>query len=188
MAASEVEICNQALYLIGAERISSLTADSKEARICNDMYSVIRDQLLAAHPWNFAIRRAQYSAIDELPDGVFDWDYAFELPANCLRVVGIDDPEEPWAREADYLYTNYSPVSVKFIEKITSVDKFSPMFTKALAYAIAVEIGPHITQSPTLFERLEKKAEHTIRECRSFDAQEGSVTVPDASDFINIRA
>ncbi len=188
MAGSEVEICNQALYLIGAERISSLSADSKEARICNDMYSVVRDQLIASHPWNFCIKRAQYSAIDELPDGVYDWDYAFELPADCMRITSIDDPEEPWAREADYLYANYTPISIRYIQKVTSVDKFSPMFTKALAYALALEIGTHITQSPTLFERLMKKADDVIRECRSFDGQEGSVTVPDASDFINIRA
>lgn len=59
MATNSVEICNNALTLIGTRRITSLSDPSKEARACNDNYDICRKALLRSHPWNFAMTRVE---------------------------------------------------------------------------------------------------------------------------------
>ena len=50
--ASVVDICNSALNLLGASTISSLTEDSKNARLCNQRYEPIRNRMFRSHAWN----------------------------------------------------------------------------------------------------------------------------------------
>ena len=54
---SVVDICNEAMDLLGAATITALTENSKEARLCNRRFETVRDQVLRAHPWNAAITR-----------------------------------------------------------------------------------------------------------------------------------
>ena len=44
--ASVVEICNGSLNQLGATTILSLTEDSKNARLCNQRYTQVRDSVL----------------------------------------------------------------------------------------------------------------------------------------------
>ena len=57
--ASVVQICNSALNQLGASSITALTDDSKNARLCNERYTTIRDAVFRAHPWNCLIKRVQ---------------------------------------------------------------------------------------------------------------------------------
>ena len=55
---SVVDICNEAMDLLGAATITSLTENSKEARLCNRRFDTVRDTVLRSHNWNCAITRA----------------------------------------------------------------------------------------------------------------------------------
>ncbi len=55
---SVVDICNEAMDLLGAATITALTENSKEARLCNRRFSTVRDATLRSHSWNCAIARA----------------------------------------------------------------------------------------------------------------------------------
>jgi hypothetical protein len=65
----KIDIDNKALRILGAPAItdSDLTNESNEsARILNDVYDSIRDEVLKEHPWNFAIKRATLTALGGL--------------------------------------------------------------------------------------------------------------------------
>ena len=49
---STVSIVNNALNIIGASNITELEENSKTARVMNQMYESIRDDVFRAHPWN----------------------------------------------------------------------------------------------------------------------------------------
>ena len=49
MASTFVSISNRALTLLGAQPITSLSDDTKEARSCNRMFEQSRDQVLRGH-------------------------------------------------------------------------------------------------------------------------------------------
>jgi hypothetical protein len=84
---SVVDICNEAMDLLGAATITSLTENSKEARLCNRKFELTRDAVLRAHPWNAAIARAELAANSVGP--AFGFTHQFQLPADpyCLRVL-----------------------------------------------------------------------------------------------------
>jgi hypothetical protein len=77
MATNDVEICNAALARIGAEAITSLTADAKNTdRMCNVFYAKTRDDLLKKYAWSFAkkatplVRTDLYDTSDDYSDEV----------------------------------------------------------------------------------------------------------------------
>ncbi len=188
MSAAAVDIVNDALVIVGASTITSLSDTSKEAVVMNSIYTKVRDQLLSSHPWNFAMDRlADVAADSNLPAGNWGWGYAFTLPANVLRVWEIDDEEESWVVESGILLANYAPISYRFIKKQTDTTKYSPYFERAFAYALALRSGFSLTQSATLIESLQKMAASSLAEARSYDAQENSLQQVEASDFLDIR-
>ena len=85
--ASVVDICNSALNLLGASTISSLTEDSKNARLCNQRYEPIRNRTFRSHAWNFATKRVQLAKDSTAP--VVEFANQYTLPSDCLRVLKV---------------------------------------------------------------------------------------------------
>jgi hypothetical protein len=144
---------------------------------------------LISHPWNFAVARIEIASDANLPTNWDDdiWTYSFTLASDVLRVLSIDDENEPWAVENGVLFANYDPVKIKYIKKETDTTLFSKSFEKALAYQLAYRICYAMTQSSTLLATLKEEADMALREARSYDAQESSPTTWDISDFTNQR-
>ena len=88
--ASEVDICNSALNMIGATNITSFTEDSKAARLCNQRYDFIRDRVFRSHNWNCLLTR--YSLHPTQLHPPFEFANQFTLPTDpfCLRPVNLD--------------------------------------------------------------------------------------------------
>ena len=86
---SVVDICNEAMDLLGAATITALTENSKEARLCNRRFETVRDSVLRAHPWNVAITRAALAKDSATP--AFGFTSQFTLPTDpfCLRVLSF---------------------------------------------------------------------------------------------------
>jgi hypothetical protein len=57
MASYDYDIANLALTRLGATPITSLDDGSRNATVINGIYSMLRDEVLRAHPWKFATRR-----------------------------------------------------------------------------------------------------------------------------------
>ena len=64
--ASVVDICNSALNLLGASTITTLTEDSKNARLCNQRYEPIRDRTFRSHAWNCLTKEFSLQKIVQL--------------------------------------------------------------------------------------------------------------------------
>jgi len=74
--ASNVDIANNALSILGGSTISSLTEDSKNARVCSQRFENVRNRIFRAHPWNCLIKRVQLAQnttapVIEFTDNVF---------------------------------------------------------------------------------------------------------------------
>ena len=74
MTTTKVNICNEALNMIGAKSIQSFDENTENARRCASIYDSSRKALLRMHPWSFAKKRVQLSPITTYPtlnDGEF---------------------------------------------------------------------------------------------------------------------
>lgn len=187
MASSAVEICNSALIKVGADRIVSLTEDNQRARLCNEQYEKHRDDLLRAHPWNFATKRVELAASTDEP--AFGFNYSYPIPSDCLRVLGTDlsDDDEYKIEASRRILTDASTLFIKYIYKVTEVGYMDPVFTECLAFKIASDIAYSLSGSASLAELLYKQYKDKLSEARSFDAQEGSADRIISDEWLNSR-
>jgi len=153
MAISETAICNMALGRIGAQRINDFgTATSNEGIQCRLQYEATRDALLRSHAWRFALARAELSANSTTP--AFEYDYQYDLPADCLRVVELYDSDSTFQLEGRRLLVNDETASIVYIRKVTDPTEFDSMFIKVLATALAVELVMPLTKGQPLRDRV----------------------------------
>lgn len=150
--ATETSICNSALAKLGCPQIVALTDASKHAQFCTQFYATTRDEVLAAHRWNFAMKRATLVATTA---PAFEWTYAYTLPTDCLRVIQLNGYETTETRgefsvEAGLLLTDESPAKIRYIAQITTASLFPTLFVEALATKLAANLAGPLTGSQTM--------------------------------------
>lgn len=177
MALTETAICNLALGHLGEGPISSINDDTTAARACLLHFEPCRDATLRAHRWNFAVERVK---LDDATAPAFGWDYQFDLPSDCLRVLEVNGSEEgdlisePWVVEGRKLLTDAYSANVVYVKQITDVTLFDPLFVEAFALRLAVALSEVIRGTTdktgellTAYERV------TAPLARRIDANEG---------------
>ena len=170
--ASEVDICNSALNMIGGSNIISLTEDSRAARVCNQRYNFVRDAVFRAHPWNCLIRRAELAADSDAP--AFEFSYQHTLPANCLRVLRPQDPDTVFKIEGRKILSNTTPFKFIYISRVTDANEYDQLLTEALAARLAADISYALVNSAALTQSLFAMYDAKLGEARFVDATEGT--------------
>ena len=122
--ASIVDIANNALNILGASTISSLTEDTKNARICNQRIENVRNRVFRSHPWNCLIKRVQLAQNSTAP--VIEYTYAYALPSDFLRVLKIHNgttdsvaSDMPYKVEGKNIITDEATVYLVYVSKDT---------------------------------------------------------------------
>lgn len=191
MSVSEVSICNKALGLLAQDQIISLTdPESIQADLCQRLYPSVRQEMLEAGDWSFAMKRAELAALSTAPE--FGWDYKSQLPSDTLRVVGVWDNtymtgRQEYRREEDTLLTNFSPVYVKYIFDLEDPNKFSPLFRKVLYTELAAQLCVPLTEDAKKEEMLTNRALFLLEEAEARDALQGSQERYAESRFFEVR-
>jgi hypothetical protein len=199
--ASQVDIANYALNLLGASNISSFDENSKAGRLVNQFYEGTRDSVFRSHPWNCLIRRAELAQETDTP--AFGYAYQYALPTNpyCLRVLEFSNgtlsyPQDNmtsnsggpvFAIEGRKLLTDEGTVKIKYVAKITDPQEYDVSLTQVIAARLAANIGYAITGSNSIVQMMYAKYDEEIKEARLNDATEGAPQRLEASDFIESR-
>ena len=172
--ASEVDICNSALNMIGASNIISLTEDSRAARVCNQRYEFVRDAVSRAHPWNCLIRRVSVAAESEAP--AFEFTHQHSLPADpyCLRVLRPQDIDTIFRVEGRKILSNTTPFAFIFIARVTDPNEYDQLLIETIAARLAADISYALVNSATLTQTLFALYDQKLSEARFVDATEGS--------------
>lgn len=168
--ASQVEIANLALNVIGEPPITSLTDEGKPARVMNLLFVPSRDAVLRLHPWNFAVRREVLAASATAP--AFGFTKAFILPSDYLRLLRLNDGRDEFQIEADGLLASVSTANLRYVARITDTAKFDPLFVTVLAAYLAAEAAMPITNSSAIEDRAKAAFREKLQEARSVDAME----------------
>ena len=83
MAATNIEICSDAIVELGGKPITDFAA-TQLAIDAGRLYTLEKSRLMRIHPWSFLRRQTILSVYATAP--LFDWSYAFKLPTSCIRV------------------------------------------------------------------------------------------------------
>ena len=186
--ASFVEITSNALRLLGDDPITSLTEDSERARLVNALYEEVRDEVTRAAMWNCAKDRQVLASLATTP--AFGWSFYHQLPSTCLRVVDVlsGDIRVEHELEGRKLMTDESSVNLIFLKKITDPNDMDSLFVGAYTAKLAAELAEPITGSRSLAEQMWQLYERKVREARTIDSQEGTVSNLDIQQLVDARA
>lgn len=163
--ASEVEVVNIGLTLLGESRIASLDDNTKPAREAKAIFTAVRDALLAKYNWNFAKERTALSALVSTP--AFQYSVEYQLPADCLRLVELNDyfvgidltdyrgsDTREYAIEGRKIKTNWAaPLNIKYIKRVTDASQFDPVFGTTMGARMAMDLCESLTQSDSKWQK-----------------------------------
>jgi hypothetical protein len=150
--ASQTDICNLALSILGKPTIASIADNSNAARVLGVEYDMVRRALLSGRPtWRFSIERASLPALTTSPvSGPFTTQYA--LPSDCLKIMQVGDmypgldlsdyrlgpTDADYSLEGGNLLCDYgSPLSLVYVGDITNTALFHPWFVVYFAAELA---------------------------------------------------
>ena len=183
MAASVVDICNQALYLLGQSAITALDEGTRPATICTLLWPEVRDMVLSDHPWNCAIHRDELAQSTTDPEYEYSYQYALPTDPYCLRVLSTSnddyvdsngDPAYPWKVEGRYLLTDADTVKIRYIKRVTDVTQYPPFLVTAMAAKLASELAFPITRNLNIHSQMEQLYQRKLADAKAVDAQEGT--------------
>lgn len=175
---SKSDICNLALGNLGNfGTISDIdTPTNDKERTFALWYDVCRQFTLKLMVPNFALNRQYVAAMVATP--VFGYGYAYALPTNCLRVLGIG---EAWQKRNDYAvegnlilsddqFTGGAPI--RYVMDVKDVNQFSPEYIMLLAQYIAAYTCLSITQDQAKTDKLMEKLPASMTIASGVNAQE----------------
>ena len=172
--ASDVDIWNSALNMIGASNIIALTEDSRAARVCNQRFEFVRDSVFRAHPWNCLIRRTSLAADSETP--AFEFEHQHTLPTDpyCLRVLRAQDLDTVFRVEGRKIVSSTTPFKMIYVARVTDPNEYDQLLIETLAARLAADISYALVNSAALTQTLFGLYESKLSEARFVDATEGT--------------
>jgi hypothetical protein len=190
--ASVVNMCNSALNLLGASTISALTDDTKNARLCNQRYEPVRNRVFRSHAWNCLHKRVQLAQNSTAP--VVEYDYAYLLPSDCLRVLKIHNgTTDSIATNLDYkiegrnIVTDIDTIFLIYIALDTDPNNYDTYLRESISHQLAADLCYAITNNATLANQYMSRADERLREARFIDATENSLGTVEANEFTDAR-
>lgn len=170
--ATVVSICSNALLMLGAKPINSLTEENDRARIASNLWEGVRDDLLRSHPWNCAIKRVVLSPEATTP--AFDYAYQFALPGDLLRILSLGERGEyvEYRVEGRRLLTDSNVVNLRYVFQNDNPATWDSALVYAAELRMAAAMAYAITQSATLAETKRQEAELAFRRAKAVDGQE----------------
>lgn len=189
--ASAVDICNQALGMLGSFLIASLTEDSKAAKLCNNQYEATRDAVFRSYPWNCLMTRQTLAETATTPTWGYEHQYTLPTDPFCLRVLNMeehdDDSEVDFVIEGRLLLTDADSCNILYIGRVTDPNQYDVLLQDALAAKLASDIAYSLTGNANLVRAMYDIYLATVRQARSVDAQEGVPRVLIEDTWLNAR-
>jgi hypothetical protein len=173
--ASQVGIINEALVELGSTRfITSIEDSIAPAPSAKVVWDAVVRFMLDDHPWNWAIERATLNVAAPSPE--FGFDYAYTLPADCLRWLppAHEDGDAYFEgrEEGGRLLTDKAaPIMIRYVSstKGAVIAKWSGSFERAVSLEIAARLAEPITQDESIKDRTRAEAERQLRKAKRRD-------------------
>lgn len=188
MALSDIALASRALIRIGAAPIASFDDGTAESEIAGALFAPVRDALLSAYGWSFAMGQMQLTPLDMPP--VADYRRAFALPNDFLRALSAGTGGR--GRGLSYriargaLHTDADDVMFTYIFR-PEEEEFPPYFDAALIARLAAEFTIPITENTSRAEAMFILADREYKNARQIDAQQDTPGRIEDFSLINAR-
>jgi hypothetical protein len=118
---------------------------------------------------------------------LFKWDRKYQLPANVLRIINLEDNEEYEVFE-DKLFTNVA--TARIVCQINTPEKDLPSyFIRALQFNLARLFAMSLQEDLAKMKMFDQSADKETARARNIDAQQQpNISIPDKNyTFLTVR-
>ena len=189
VANSDIDIASRALVLIGAEPITSFTAQTTESTVANAIYEDMVRTTLCSSRWRFATNQAELNLLTAVPTGRYD--RAHQLPADLLMLhaITVNDAVVQYNVYGDKVFSD-SASSDTLVADYTFralEQDFPSYFTVALQFSLAAAFALGIARDEQLSSVLEGKGAQLLQQAKTLDSQQQTTRKLLTSRFITER-
>lgn len=179
MAVSRTDICNLALGLLDEDPIQDLDSqDEPKAAVLRIHFPNSFDSGLLAHPWNSCTGREKLTQDADAP--LFGFAYQFTLPADCLTVRKVVNPDcgkeiDRWSVEANRkLLCDFESPGIIYTARVIQIPRLPAYVIEVISYHLALRTARAITGSDTKGQALREELQRTVLpDAQHRDAMEG---------------
>ncbi len=182
---TSIDIASNALILIGDNPINSFDDDGGGATAASALYPETKKRLLSEHHWSFALKQQQLNRLSQAPDPMTNYQYAFQLPTDMIRLLRIQD-KNFYIIVGDLLYSNNSKLLATYIYDVPETN-LPPHFVKSLEYALASDLSISVTEDNSMMQIMDAKYRTSINQAMAIDSQNRPQFPIQSSPIINAR-
>lgn len=174
---TSLQLCSQALVMIGATPITSFADGTAEALVAQQLYEGVAQDLLARHPWRFASRQRALTQVTPAPDGLMPddrWTAFYEVPVDCLAIehVTINGRPGEFDRQMGLLLTRAQATDELVLHYTYRAPEahWPPYFDAPMRLQLASVFALAIANREGVAERMEQAAIRALAAARHLDS------------------
>lgn len=163
---TEVQLCNMAMVFLKVQRIESMDEESEQADLCSEYLQIcIDDALTYSHHFTFCKTHIEIET--PLEETYRDYEFLYPIPEGFLQPIEMVNLENgDWEFTSTGIACNVEPLEMVYLKTVTEVSKLPNHVSRAVAYRLAMTIGPLLSPSAgeeigmavQLFEQYMKEA------------------------------
>ena len=189
VANTALDVASNALFLMGADSISSFSASTAESKVANALYEDIVQSSFASHRWRFATRQVALTKLDTDPIGRFD--SAFHIPSSCVTInaVTVNDTPIKYDIYQNKIYCDEpstSTVILDFVDRVPESD-WPSYFTTAVEFSLASTFAITLARDASLSNLMDQKSGILFAKARNIDSQQQTTRKLNTSRFVAQR-
>ncbi len=160
---TSLSMLSAALVLCGEKPLNSLTDPRYGAQVGAALFDMVYENELQANRWRFSCKKGTLSMLNVTP--LNEWQYAWQLPTDCLNVIGIwgVGPDKLYEIYGNLMYTNITANPGVIPASLTLEYQFKPdpstlpsYFSLLVTLALAQHMCKPITESDSARTKCEQ--------------------------------
>ena len=185
---SKIDLCNQALALLGQEPIIALDNNNVWGKRCITYLPQAVRTVLSLDIWRSATKRTTLAAESVAP---LSYTSAYPLPADFLRLGALRMPKGlDWTIEGNKLLTRLettNALEIMYVYDEGDPNKYSPTLYNAIAYHLAHQMSGFATTTTVRRDEMYQLYMDSLTIAQNVNAIEYPPTALDSTDWIDAR-
>lgn len=181
VVALDIQICSNALLMVGADEINSFEDESQEAKLCASLYERTVRAMLELYPWRFSMKQASLNKVANFTP-IAGYAYAYQLPTDRLRAVFKPYSTTDYRIVGDKLYTSASEFKVEYQAR-PAESIWSESFTRAVEFDMARALSIALLEDDSRADKYNQLVKQQLQRAKSVDGQQQPGDEPDGSAF-----
>jgi hypothetical protein len=178
MSLDRTDIANNALSGIGSSVIQDIDdEDSPLARKVKTVYEKTLRGMGRRHNWNCLLKRSELGPDLDNVDPLGEWEYAYRLPSDCLKLVqlnGVDAGRIPgkYSLEGRHILSNDDEAKIQYVSYDEDSTIYDALFVEAFVILLSSNLATVVRQDEGLAASKLQEFEAMLSEARSKDGNE----------------